>query len=165
MCGGVQSVARLDSHVGCHWLLVMLGHWFGIFLHALLSHFDSCAMMRLKRQLSQFEQTMLRLRIEEARNVWSCTIDAGASLVDQSSFGHQAWQIAAPQMAQHSVCTPETVGKVIKSCIAVRRCARIDHLILTYFDSLGRKKVVAIGIIWRNLAIARLGIQSSIHKD
>ena len=143
----------------------MLGHWFGIFLHALLSHFDSCAMMRLKRQLSQFEQTMLRLRIEEARNVWSCTIDAGASLVDQSSFGHQAWQIAAPQMAQHSVCTPETVGKVIKSCIAVRRCARIDHLILTYFDSLGRKKVVAIGIIWCNLAIARLGIQSSIHKD
>jgi hypothetical protein len=85
--------------------------------------------------------------------------------VDQSSLGHQAWQIAAPQMAQHSVCTPETVGKVIKSCIAVRRCARIDHLILTYFDSLGRKKVVAIGIIWRNLAIARLGIQSSIHKD
>lgn len=29
------------------------------------------------------------------QNVWSCTIDAGASLVDQSSFGHQAWQIAA----------------------------------------------------------------------
>ena len=56
MCGGVQSVTRLDSHVGCHWLLVMLGHWFGIFLHVLLSHFDSCAMMRLKRQLSQFEQ-------------------------------------------------------------------------------------------------------------
>eukprot|EP00435_Cladocopium_sp_Y103_P049354 s1856_g14.t2 len=29
------------------------------------------------------------------QNVWSCTIDGGSSLVDESSLGHQAWQIAA----------------------------------------------------------------------
>ena len=60
------------------------------------------------------------------QNVWSCTVDGASSLVDESSLGHRAWQIAVgyPELyPQGASCSGPQCAE---ACVSNFTCSPLD---------------------------------------